>query len=471
MTFSRRKFIVSSILSTVGITVFSSPLSYPVTFLNSLSNPDIDTLLSQAASARSSGNFTLSESLYNQVIQLAPYEVRAYFGLRKTFLSQKHKEYNVVRLFEQAVQSNSENVQLICQLAKEYTSIALGNKQVEQMLDYETPLLEKAKDLYLVAQSFSPTLFARGGDTESDGENSQAEVGLNKVESKIEQQADKIDARDSASLKNQRKTYRVNYKKRFDLKSDDELLSKLNILKAKPQPQIRAKHIKELYVLNIKRKKKSNDFIGACALAYQLHQFDLNDTFFLGLYKRSALQAKQYNQLITVLKSNDTRQSTYWSKIAYFDALKLRFDLGQPGISDINTMQSILNSLENPNLFKLSPYMIQEIGFRRISLNLSINNYSNTETALLNQVKKLVGSTNAHASVRFCRYLASYFKLIGQNSVGIKLINNFISPDTITENDVNGELQRLVYEYSRNIVVEKQVHFEQLYQIRNSLNG
>lgn len=471
MKFSRRKFIVSSILSTAGVTVFSSPLSYPAKFLSSLTNPDIEALLSQASAARSSGDFILSESLYNQVVQLAPSEVRAYFGLRKTFLAQKHKEYNVVRLFEQAVESNSTNTQLICQLAKEYTSIALGNKKVEEVLNYQRPLLEMAKELYTLALSLGSSPMSRGAvDEDSDG-NSQAEVGLDKVETRIDQQADKIDARDSAPRKAQRKTYRVNYKKRFDSKTDSQLMTRLNTLKAKPLPQKRAKHIKELYRLNIKRKKKANDFVGACALAYEQHQFYLNDTFCLGLYKRAALKAGQYTQLVTVLKNNDILKETYWSKIAYYDALKRRFDAGSSSLADISLMQSILDSLENPNRFKQTPYKTQEIGFRRISLNIAIQNNTTAYTAIMNQTKLLVGSTNAHAAVRFCATIANYYRLMGQKNTAVKLINNFISPDTLTENDVNGDLQRLIFEYSRNVKLEKQIHFEQLYQIRNSLNS
>ncbi len=475
MSFSRRKFIISSVLTTVGVTVFSSPLIQPLKYLTSL-DPDLEALLLQAKQARLDENYTLSETLYNQVIQLWPQEIRGYFGLRKTLLSQKHKEYNVVRLFEQAVQSNPEDVKLICQLAKEYTSVALGNKQVEDMLDYETPLLEMSQNLYNQALLLEnpPLLFARGEGGEDQGieggegeGESQASVGLDKVETKIDQQADVIDARDNAAMKIQRKSHQLNYKSRFDLLSDSELISELNTLKAKPHPQYRSKQIKELYRLNIKRKKLANDIAGVSALAYDLHLFDKNDTYSLGLYKRAALHAGQYSQLVTVLKDNDILQATFWSKLGYFDALQKQYENGLQNSTILTTMTTELSQMENN--FQLDPSMQTELSFKKIELEFLKQNNTNVELALSSQIRTLVGSTNTHYAIRFCRSMAKYYKNTQQNAIGIKLINNFISNDSLTESDVNGELQRLIYEYSRNIQVQKQCHFDELYIIRQSL--
>lgn len=480
MEFSRRKFIISSVLSTAGLTVFSTPLSYPANFISSLTDPNIEALLSQAASARSNGDYVLSENIYNQVISLVPEEIRAYFGLRKTYLTQKHKEYNVVRLFEQAVNSNPENIRLICQLAKEYTSVALGNKQVEQMLNYETPLLEMAQDLYNLALSLNPedpSPLARGGGQEDQstegGDNggssdSIAEVGLEKVETKIDQQAGVVDARDNPSMKTQRRSHQVTFKNRFNELSDSQLASKLNTLKAKPDAQKRAKHIKELYRLNINRKKVSDDYLGACTLAYQLHLFDKDDTNSLGLYRKLALRANQFAQLTTVMKNNDILQGTFWSKLGYFDALKRQYE-ASPNTTIRNSATTTINQLIHN--FNLTPLMNVELGFRKLEMSFMNQNLPEAKNNLIEIGNLLFGSLNPHDAVRFSKAYSKYFVVTQQRDLAMKFIDLLINPENpVDELLINQDsLNKIIVDYNSNVMVEKAQHLDQLYKLREKL--
>lgn len=473
MSFSRRKFILSSVISSIGIVVLSSPLKHPLNYLINNFNADLKALLIQAKQARVEENYILSENLYNQIINQWPNERAAYFGLRKTFLSQKHKEYNVVKLFEQSIQTNPEDVVLICQLAKEYTSIALGNKEVESMLGYSTPLLEKAKSLYLLALSIdsqTPTPLARGEDSQEDHEsNTQAETGLDKVENKIEQEADIIDARDSAIMKSVRKSNQFKFKNRFDKLSETQLKTKLNTLKAKPNPQTRAKHIKELYRLNININKKSNNYAEACALAYQLHLFDPKDTTCLGIYKRLALKEKQYNQLVTVLKNNDILQSTFWSKLAYFDGIHKLYKNNPSSRSLINDLSTQINLMESN--FSLTRQMKIELSFRKFELSLITSNINTLKSDLLNIGNLLYGFDNPHNAIRFCRSFSRFFIVAQQREIAIKFIDFYLNQENIIDDSFTNDdqLYKIIFEYALILKIENKDHIDQLFKLRENL--
>ena len=471
MRYSRRKFIVSSILASTGVFMSASPFNYSFKFLTIISDPVIENLLTQASSARENGNFSLAESLYNQIISLVPEETRAYYGLRKTFLMQKNKEYNVVILFEQAVDSNPENIRLICQLAKEYTSVALGNKQVVQMLNYETPLLEKAYDLYEYALSLDsnlPSLFGRGENTEEGGDKVLAEVGLEKNKTKIDQQADTEDARGNSKVKEQRKVNQLAFKGRFKDLTYTELNLKLNKLLEKPDLQKRGRHIKELYRIMVKRKIQNKDYENAYLIAYQLYLFDKKDTISLGLFKKYAIRTQNYNQLVEVLRDNDLQQNTFWSKLSYFDSLCNLYKATTNNTTK-GLMLSVLWQLADG--FELSPLMKKELEFRKLEFSLVNQNIFEIENHLIETGKLLFGFRSPHDAVRFSKFYSRFFILDNKRVLAINFIDLLINPEKpVNPNLVEQHyLYNIIAEYNRNVKIEKNQHLDQFYNLREKL--
>lgn len=472
MKYTRRKFVVSCFLLSAGSIVFSSPLALPLKFHDRNSdNDDIEELLLQAVTARNNGNYVLSEQLYNQIILLESQDLRAYFGLRKTYLMQKHKEYNVVRLFEQAYNNNPEDIRIICQLAKEYTSIALGNRQVYQLLNYEIPLLEKAYNLYELALSIDssfPIEYGRGGEDDNNDEVF-AEVGIKKVENKLEQQAGIIDARDNLLIKEERKQHRKQFKSRFDELSESEIEEKLNLIVNKPNQQKRSKHIKELYRLNIYRKKKLKKIEEACSLAFQLYLFDKKDPVSLGIYKKLAYETGIYSQLVTVLRDNDFLQNTFWSKLGYVDGLIALYK----STSDSETL-NLLSSASNQltSSFNLTPQMKKELIFRKFELSMINQNLPESKENLIDAVDFLFGTNSPHDAIRLCKLLAKYFETVGQKTLAIRFIDLLLSSEnpTIEQSTLQDELNFGIVQFFSQIRIEKTIHFDQLYKLREKLN-
>lgn len=483
MSVSRRKFIKKAALSTIGVVII--PTLYP-DYLSLASpagniDPDMDLLLEQARQARLNGNYLLSENLYNQVLQIQPGEIRAYFGLRKTYLVQD-KCLEVVQLFEQGVDSNPENIRLICQLAKEYTSVALGNKSVEEMLDYDESLLKMAHDLYALALSLgSPgeTSYRGTGRMESsqsfsgttgldgDGENSEsvAEVGLSKVETKIDQNAASTDARDNPKIKAEKKLNRVKFKNRFSEYGAVELQGKLNTLLAKPNPQTRSKHVKELYRLNIQKKKQAFDFTGAFSLAYALYQFDKKDTTSLHIAKRLALKTENYQQLVSICLDNDTLKNTFWSKLSYFDAL-MRYHRSGMG-NTLTTLTTVLNAMQNN--FSHDPNMRLEYMYRKIDLAFVKNNTVDMKAAILEMGTNIVGSSSVHNAVRFCRTLTGYYLKSGKKGLAVEIVNNIRDTGQYIDNPSQDEVLGLFNRFKETIYVEHKAHIREIDVLRDKI--
>ena len=96
---TRRKFLM---MGSLGILSTLTPgLLFSNTFSNS--NPDTIALLKKARRYRKQGRLNLAKSIYQDVLAIDPTEVRAYNGIRKILLNKKNKEFEVIQLYQQAV--------------------------------------------------------------------------------------------------------------------------------------------------------------------------------------------------------------------------------------------------------------------------------------------------------------------------------------------------------------------------------
>ncbi|MGV0925012.1 tetratricopeptide repeat protein [Empedobacter tilapiae] len=465
MDYSRRRFIYTSSLSFISFSIFS-PFIKANNLLN-ISFQDLDELLKNASNARKLKNYPLSESIYNQILGLYPTEERAYFGLRKTFILQK-KYINILHLFEDGITKNPNNPSLIAQLAKEYSSIALGNKKLVKELNYNFSLLDRSRELYEKATSLyvKPQTLSRGQDSTDSGGENNAEIGLAKTEQKIDAQAIKIDARDNVSLKQTRKSNQISARTKFIILSEAELISKLNILLTRPFNIQRNKEIKAIYFTLIRKYKKDNRITDQYNYALKLYNFDTTDPYSLFLIKKAGIRASQYNSLDIILKQNAISKNTAWSRLSYIDFLLLKYR--QTNQVDLPYLNNLIESLNIT--YSLTPNLIIEKNFREIEYNLVTRNFSKTKDLLLAMASDFRGTKNVHNIICFSKYFSSYYILIGDKDIATSLVNQILSSNNITYTDeLASKINQLIN--LKSIYIQKDHHIKDLVSIKNSIQN
>ncbi|WP_333662240.1 hypothetical protein [Chishuiella changwenlii] len=466
MNYSRRKFIYTSSLAYISLFI-ASPFVRANKILDfSLQNEDLEKLLIRAAQARKSENLELSESIYKQIITLYPKDERAYFGLRKLFLFQNRK-VEVLQLLEKSIKVNPTNPSLIAQLAKEYSSIALGNKKLEKELNYNFSLLKKSKELYeqstsLINQSKPETRTLTRSKTTT---NSNAEIGLMRIDKKINSKAGRIDARDNPSLKQTRKENRVTTKAQILGLSESELIAKLNTLLAKPSHNDRNKKIKRLYIALIRKYKKEKRTSDQFNYALLLYNFDKKDPYSLYLIKKSALKDSQYSTLDTILKENTITQNTAWSRLAYIDFLLLKSR--KTSQVDLHYLKNLIDHLDVT--YSLIPNLKIEKSFREIEYSLMTKDFSTTKKLLLIMASDFIGTNSQHNMVTFSKYFSSYFILTGNNETATLLVNQLLNPANHFEytDELAIEIGKLIS--LKSIKIEKEHHIKDLITIKKHI--
>lgn len=464
MNYSRRKFIFTSSLSFISFSIFSPFIK--ANHLLKIIYQDVEELLRNASEARKLENYILSESIYNQILSLYPTEERAYFGLRKTFILQK-KYINVLHLFEEAIIQNPNNPALISQLAKEYSSIALGNKKLVKGLNYNFSLLDKSKELYEKATLLydKPQILSRGQSASSGGENN-AEIGLIKTEQKIDARATIIDARDNISLKQTRKSNQISARTKFIVLTEAELISKLNILLAKPFNVERNKEIKAIYFTLIRKYKKENRSHDQYNYALRLYNFDKTDPYSLFLIKKAGIKASQYTVLDNILKQNTISKNTAWSRLSYIDFLLLKYR--KTNQVDLSYLKNLIDSLDTT--YSLTPNLVIERKFREIEYHLVTKNFSTAKALLSSISTDFRGTKNVHNIISFSKYFSSYFILTGNKEIAITLVNQILSPNNMAYTDeLASKINQLIN--LKSLHVEKDHHIKDLVAIKNSIQN
>lgn len=157
MKTNRRKFIINSSLTFIGLGISNSVLGNIVSF--SSSETLVETIaqkLQRAANKRRNGNFNQAKIIYSDVIAIDSNEIRAYDGIRKILLQNKYKELEVLQLYLTGLNNNPTNAVFKERVAKEYMRLALGNKKFVTQLNNPQDLLVVAKQYFNQAKTANP---------------------------------------------------------------------------------------------------------------------------------------------------------------------------------------------------------------------------------------------------------------------------------------------------------------------------
>ncbi|MGC4040407.1 MAG: hypothetical protein QM710_06390 [Flavobacterium sp.] len=448
---NRRKFIATTTLSLIGISLSNSLFAQTFDSGNSVVHSETRAqMLRNAAIKRRNGEFGLAREMYTQIITAYPAEVRAYDGIRKIMLQEKYKELEVFNLYLDGFNRNPGNPIFKERLAKEYMRLALGNKKFSDQLTVSEGVLDKAKYYFEEAMTNAPN-------------NEQFQKQLEKAEQKMLFEAESVDARENAAIKNKKKEDCIKHKNRFAGLTASETKEKLDKLLTKSADDYRNVHIRELYRTYIKKLKDEGNFDLAANYTRELYMFDKKDSLSLKIARNVCKKDKKYEVLEAVERKNESIKKSFWSKIALFDVLYLRYK--HEGVGSLTEMKNILNGASAK---KYSFYHIFEYNTRVIRLSLIKNNYTEALTYLNTFADSMVGTSSAHFIDKFSVLCTEYYLKRNDLQNALDVLN--IGLQEKVEAD-EAFLQKLIAVNSEKKIIKK-IHVERLNDYRiKLLNG
>ncbi|WP_300685075.1 hypothetical protein [Chryseobacterium sp.] len=305
---SRKRFLQLSALSAGALFIpsyfFSKKTSIPSNFL---STDDVTTLLKSAKSFCKEKKWAKAKSKYEQIISGRPQEVRAYDGLRRCIFQKPKQESAYIQILENAVKQFPDNKELKQRLYSQYIKIATGNKKVSRLKN--SNLLELAKN------KLSELAYQHPDDTCLQNQ-------LEKVNKLIAFNAGEIHHKKNKNIKQLHKENQKLFKNRFENVSYEQLAAKLTTLKNKPYNKEREVHIRELYLILIKRNVKIHKTDQAIELAKEYHGLYPQDLSAIYWTRRLGEQRKDAHTLLQVEEKNHLTRQNFWSATAYFATTK-----------------------------------------------------------------------------------------------------------------------------------------------------
>jgi hypothetical protein len=373
MKFTRKEFLQTSIIAAVASSI---PAVSFATNSESSHSPLVQKLV-HASEKRKQKKFSQAKSIYQEIITENPSEIRAYDGLRKILLQQKHQEKKVLDLYLEGLNKNPNHPMFQQRVANEYKRLALGNKKFCKQLQVENPLAESKSLL------------------------TKAHQGLNSSKNKqIQQQLSFFD--DKYTAKSEVKTNRklakqtlLDNKKRFKnrLKDDDiaTLIGRLEKLKAKGETQKRIKHLRELYLHTVSKLRKEKKQEQAFVYAAEWFVLEPNNPKALEFSRKLARRTENFDLLVKIEKANTDKKNTFYSKLSYFDARLLKTQKDKTkNFSDLTKLQKELRaSVSNGN-------QIFETELREVKLFFLQKKWNEAKTKLESLATSFSGTTSDH---------------------------------------------------------------------------
>ncbi len=437
---TRKNFLKTCSLGIASILVPNFLFSKSSFFL---ATDDAVTLLKQARKYRRQGRFAKAKSTYQQVLTLDNTELRAYNGIRKILLKEKHKELEVIQLYQQALSNLPNNFRLKRSLYGEYLRSSIGNQKLFKQLN-----LTSGRPLSFVKQHFDSLLQER-----PDNKNLQRQVA--KIDKYIAMNVDTTYSHKNKAVKQFRKDNKKAYKIRFATLTAVETTQRLADLNALPANPDRLQHIREMNQVNVKALRAEKDYSAALrASEIYLTDVDNSDPYFIKQFRDLSKQLNQYDKLINFETHNHTSKNTYWSAVALFDAhLRKAEELNQPAPAVMETLLQFIKSNYN------NPMQRFEAATRKIKLSLVNNDLSTGRELLVELCKEKMLVSDSHSIDRINILIAKYWKKIGDNNYK-KIISICNLPD-----DYLQATDELVYNaalMNRSRSKEKPVHIDQL---------
>lgn len=408
---TRKKFLQLSTLSLGAL--FIPSFFFTKSNFSLLKTTDINLLLKNAKDFRKQKKWNKAKEIYQQILQTNPQEVRAYDGLRKCIFQQPKQEKLYMQMLENAVAQYPDDKLLKQRLYSQYVKIALGNKKVSKQKNANLLSYTKQKMELLAAQYPNDLCLQKQ---------------LEKINNRIGSNAGEIHYKNNAGLKQLHKQNQKSHKKRFDVFTNDQIYNKLAILKSKPYKKEREKHIREFYLILVKRNVKDHNVDQAIVLAKEFHALYPKDRSAIYWMRRLGRKKNDTQLIIQTEEKNHQAQRTFWSASACFTAIKKHQN------SNIGKLQQLLSEMEQ----KSTEDHQDLICFcKKIELHLLQSQFTDAETKLNLLLKSRAGIKNTSIIDSINVLTARYLARTQQDSILKKMPYIIINAkDLVTSNDI-----------------------------------
>lgn len=366
---------------------------------SSLLPEDVTTLLKQARRYRRQGRFSKAKTTYQQVLSLDETEIRAYNGIRKILLKEKHKELEVIQLYQQAISNLPNHFRLKRGLYGEYLRASIGNQKLFRQLN-----LTSGRPLSFVKEKYDALLQER-----PDNKNLQKQVA--KINKYIAMNVDTVYAHKNKAVKQFRKDNKKAHKARFATLTSVETTQRLADLNALPANPDRQQHIREMNQVNIKALRTDKNYAAALtATEAYLTDVSNSDPYFIKQFRDLSKQLNKYDKLINFETQNHAVKNTYWSAVALFDAYQRKAEeTNQSTSTNMDTLLTFIQKNYN------NPMQRFEAATRKIKLSLLKNELSAVRELLIEQCKEKMLVSDSHSIDRINILIAKYWKKSGES--------------------------------------------------------
>jgi len=404
---------------------------------------DVTTLLKQARRYRRQGRFAKAKTTYQQILSIDSSELRAYNGIRKILLREKHKELEVIQLYQQALSNVPNNFRLKRSLYGEYLRASIGNQKLFKQLN-----LTAGRPLSFVKQQFYGLLEER-----PHNKNIQRQVA--KIDQYITMNVDTTYAHKNKAIKQFRKENKKAYKARFATLTSVETTQRLADLNALPTNPDRQQHIREMNQVNVKALRTDKNYAAALtATEAYLNDVNSSDAYFIKQFRDLSKQLNQYDKLINFETQNHASKNTFWSAIALFDAYQRKAEkMNQQPPAIMDTLLQFIKSNYN------NPMQRFEAATRKIKLSLLRNELNIVRELLIERCKEKMLVSDSHSIDRLNILIAKYWKKNGETNYKKILSICSLPNDYIQSTD---ELISNASLMNMNRARNKAVHIDQL---------
>lgn len=445
---TRKKFIAITSLGALS-TFFPNFLFSSTINLDNLD--DLNILLKQAADYRRAGKYYKARTIYDQIISTIPQEIRAYDGIRKIMLAKGKQEFEVIKIYKNALQLNPENIRIKERLFKEYFKAAIGNKRVSSTVNLGKRTLLDVKEKYENFLLNHPN-------------KKNVAKQLERINRMIDSNIDtNLDARKNNKLKLFKKQQRILYKSRFDLLTTEKVNEKLTKLLSKPNSKDRKRHIRELNILYIKRLRKEKSYTLALEKSVGFYQLDKTDSLPLKMIRDLAKYTKNHDLLINVERENHSLKNNFWSACALFDSLTRKHEHQNTALhTEAETLLSFLINQIN------EPTHTFEAMTRKAKLLIIRDDLEKARVILLELIKSKWGISTSHVIDRVNVLVVKYYKKSNDIENMNKVLGIAMNPNSFK--DETDDLLNGVVKLNINRSHAKSIHIENLQKIVNKLN-
>lgn len=441
---SRKRFLQLSALSAGALLIpsyfFSKNSPSPQ---NSLTNDDVNTLLKNAKAFCKEKKWAKAKGKYEQIISSRPQEARAYDGLRRCIFQKPKQESAYLEILENAVQKYPDNKDLKQRLYSQYIKMATGNKKVSRL---------KNSNLLSVAQNKLSELASRYPEDQA------LQHQLAKVNKLISFKAGEIHHKKNPNIKQQHKENQKLFKARFDQLTNDELASKLTLLKNKPYKKERENHIRELYLILIKRNVKNHSSDQAIQFAKEYHSLYPKDRSAVYWTRRLGKQKRDFQTLLSMEEKNHQIRQNFWSATSYFNAAKKH----QP--SNTQKLQILLSEMEQKKTDENQEFVLQ---CKKTDFYLLQNQTTEAENNINSLLNKKSGIRNTSVIDSVNILVIKYLKKTNQEHLTQKYLYLVINAKDLTTSSDPWEQKIAQLNQNRNF--SQSSHLEKLQKFLNKV--